>query len=85
MVVTQRAELIFLSQQDVNDVLAHCRRESVQSETRDPRPETRDPRLETRNPEPESRNYITEICSGSKEGSYLRLIDCFALNSRRES
>ena len=30
-------------------------------------------------------NFCTEMCSGSEEGSYLRLIDFVSLNSRRES
>ena len=30
-------------------------------------------------------NYFTEMCSGSGEGSYLRLIDFVSLNSRLES
>jgi len=30
-------------------------------------------------------NYFTEMCSGSEEGSYLRLIDFLSLNSRLES
>ena len=30
-------------------------------------------------------NYFTEMCSGSEEGSYLRLVDFASLNSRLES
>ena len=30
-------------------------------------------------------DYFTEMCSGSEAGSYLRLIFCVSLNSRRES
>ena len=30
-------------------------------------------------------HYFTEMCSGSKEGSYLRLIDFLSLNSKLES
>jgi hypothetical protein len=31
------------------------------------------------------RSIFTEICSGSEEGSYSRLIDCVSLTSRLES
>ena len=30
-------------------------------------------------------NYFTEMCSGSEEGSYLRLLDFVSFNSRLES
>ena len=30
-------------------------------------------------------NYLTEMCSGSEAGSYLRLIDCVSLKSRLAS